>query len=143
MNKIYFYQSEIDEMIVVLIDQIKDSGRSFRGVIGIANGGLHISRKVAAALNVEHQEIGISCYDGEKKQTSPIVTFPTCQNPVANQLVVDDLIDTGDTMRFFSNLYNLQDDSAIAVLFWKQGSFRKPDFYVREKPPEWIVFPWE
>ena len=140
MEYYYITQCEIDDMTNVLISQIRESKRVFQGVIGIANGGLHISHKIAEALNLDHSIAQISCYEGQNfRNNIQVGDLPPL---LENQLVIDDLIDTGKTFEFFDELYGVQ-NHAIAVLFWQNGSFQKPDFFVKEKPPQWIVFPWE
>ena len=146
MDKIYYTQSEIDQMIFDLISQVQASGRSFEGVVGIANGGLHISHKIADALGIDHHKVGISCYYGTEKRELPIIEYDVWNplpRPLENRLIVDDLIDSGQTMEVFDRRFPIKEDSAVAVLFWKRESFREPEFYAQEKPPQWIVFPWE
>jgi len=53
-----------------------------------------------------------------------------------NILIVDDIADTGITLKKYDNLY------LTATLFYKACSSVKPDFYV-EETTKWIVFPWE
>jgi len=53
-----------------------------------------------------------------------------------NILIVDDIADTGLTLKKYGNLY------LTATLFYKARSSVKPDFYV-EETTKWIVFPWE
>lgn len=140
MEYCYISQYEVDDMVNVLISQVHESKRIFQGVIGIANGGLYISHKIADVLGLEHSIAHISCYEGQNfRNDIQIGKLPPL---LENQIIVDDLIDTGRTFETFDALYGLQ-GHAIAVLFWHKGSFRKPDFFVREKPSQWIVFPWE
>ena len=132
----------VDEHTSTLIDKIKDSKKSFRYIVGIENGGVHISRKIASALNMEHKTVRISAYDdkGFKLRDIPIVSGNSFGS---NCLIVDDLVDTGSTIKAYDNHFGLKDNS-VAVLFWNKQSGYQPDYYVLEKNPgTWIVFPWE
>jgi len=141
MDKIYLSDETTNAMLERLADQIIESGRKFERVVGIEKGGLPISLPLAVMLKIPHQSVRISHYDGCEQRKAPLVTFLDGVDEVENCLVVDDLIDTGATMETFDKFFGLQ-SNAVAVLFWKRGT-RKPDFYVEEKPEEWIVFPWE
>ncbi|MGE0207493.1 MAG: phosphoribosyltransferase, partial [Candidatus Babeliales bacterium] len=60
-------------------------------------------------------------------------------------LIVDDLVDTGETMKFL--IEALKDSLPkttikIATLYYKPTSCIKPDYYI-EETTNWIVFPWE
>lgn len=50
-------------------------------------------------------------------------------------LVVDDVADTGETLKWFRVFIT-------ATLHYKQRSKFKPNFYVKETE-NWIVYPWE
>ena len=137
--KIYLSQFEIDNMIKDLACQIQASKRRFLRVVGIANGGLPVSEPLAAILGLPHESVRISHYDGGILRSVPIVkgrlSHPT------NNLIIDELIDYGRTIKTFDEHFGLE-GNAVAVLFWYlEGP--KPDFYVKEKPDAWIVFPWE
>lgn len=140
MNKVYYTEVYINHMIALLINKIVQSGRKFDKVIGIANGGLNISTKIAAELGLPHSEVHISFYDGTEKRKEPKIILT--DKPAKNVLIVDDLIDEGHTLKAFDEIYGLT-DNAVAVLFWNRNCLYLPDFYVAEKPNAWIVFPWE
>jgi hypoxanthine phosphoribosyltransferase len=138
LDKIYLSQPEVDEMISDLIKEIQSSEKQFSCVVGIANGGLNISKLVALALDLEHKTVCISYYgDGYDKRKTPIIHG---NSPGQNCLVVDDLTDTGGTFDCYRDRFGA--NNTFAVLFWDTRT-QKPVFYVREKPPNWIVFPWE
>jgi hypoxanthine phosphoribosyltransferase len=137
MDEMYLDQEEIDEMICDLIHQVQNSGKKFSCVVGIANGGLHISIPVAAALGLKHKSVYISYYEKKHKREKPIVRGSFLGS---NCLVIDDLTDTGKTLDSFRERFGSNHD--FAVLFWDTKT-QKPEFYVKEKPPNWIVFPWE
>jgi hypoxanthine phosphoribosyltransferase len=51
-------------------------------------------------------------------------------------LVVDDICDTGETLKKSIAMYT-------ATLHYKPTAGFTPDFYSKEVGTEWIVYPWE
>jgi len=139
-DKVYVKPDEIDAMVRSLALYIKQSGRKFEQVVGIERGGLFISRPLAALLGLPHDSIMISCYTETGKRSVPIVKGD--YDTSLDTLIVDDLIDGGTTMRLLNKYYHQKPTDATAVLFWNTDS-AEPDFYVEEKPEQWLVFPWE
>jgi len=135
-----YTEQAIDEMVQVLINQIKDSGNQYDYVVGIRNGGINISIPVAEALGLPHKSVKISAYDDMTKLKNVQINKGDFEwKP--NGLIVDDLIDTGATITSFKKIIGGGD---VAVLFWKkEADADDPEFYVEEKPDEWVVFPWE
>lgn len=138
MNKIYYTPNQIDKLIRELALEIRPHRSKFQRVVGIANGGLHISQPLAAMLHLPHYSVRISHYDGSTPREVPIVDgelpYPT------GNLIVDDLIDDGFTMRTFDKYFGLA-GNATAVLFCKPGGF-VPDFFAAIKPNAWVELPW-
>lgn len=79
-------------------------------------------------------------YKGRHKQSrvllSPVVG--KIEEPI---LIIDDIIDSGDTIRAVKKKIR-QARSNIAVMFRKPWSKIEPD-YCLGKTDKWIVFPWE
>lgn len=132
-----YTQAEINDLLTILIHSIKPYRRLISYVVGIANGGLHVSRPIADALRIPHRCIWISRYEGSQLREHPIIEG---QPPKSGALVVDDLIDDGGTMRLYDEKFG--SGHFTAVLFCKSGGYI-PNFYAAIKPSEWLVFPWE
>ena len=143
MTKAYVSQEAIKGMIEDLWDQVKRSDRKFDLVVGIENGGLHISLPLAEALRLPHFSVKISRYDGEQLRSNIVVQDNGFKPQGRSCLIVDDLIDDGGTMLAYQRNIGMGSQDAIVVLFWNTGAPVKPDFYCLNKPKEWIVFPWE
>lgn len=139
-EKLHVSQFEIEGMTRSLALYVKQSGVQFEQVVGIERGGLFVSRPLAAMLGLPHDSVHISCYTEEGKREVPIVEG--CYNGDLKTLVVDDLIDGGSTIRLFKERFLYKFDDRVAVLYWRVGS-PEPEYYVEEKPPRWICFPWE
>lgn len=130
-------QPKINLMILQLIEKILPDRKQYKQIVGIANGGLHISKPIAKALNLPHCEVRISFYDNTNRRTTPIIS-PSTQIAI-NALVVDDLIDSGSTIKAYEHLYG---PAKTAVLFCSPTIY-EPTYWVSHKPKTWIVFPWE
>lgn len=115
-NKIYLSWSEFDEIIDSLVEQIKESGESFKGIYGIPKGGL------IPAICLSHK-----------------LNLPLLPNlNEENTLIIDDISDTGKALEYFKHKY-------IATLFSTEWTKTTPNFYVeiKENENDWVVFPWE
>jgi hypoxanthine phosphoribosyltransferase len=143
---VHISKPKIDEMIDKLSKRIILDKNKFDYVVGIENGGLHISEPLAKMLSLPHKSIKISFYNKENIANSePIIDFHEHifkrQDKV---LVVDDLIDGANTINYFKN--NIICNHKIAVLFWhRHNKYNiKPDYYIEEKfMNTWIEFYWE
>lgn len=140
MKLIKYNQDQINIMINKLAELIRPDRRQFTNIVGIANGGLHVSIPLALKLNLTHSSVRISHYDGRRPRNVPIVEGKLPQ--ATGNLIVDDLIDGGFTMHTFDRHFGL-DGNATAVLFAFKGSGYKPTYFVQEKADEWLVFPWD
>ena len=98
-----------------LVDKIKPYSSEFKGIYGIPRGGIPLASYLSKELKL------------------PIVS-----KPGLNDLIVDDISDTGETLKKFSY-------KRIACLYSTRWTKTKPDWYVRIKQSqdEWISFPWE
>ena len=59
-------------------------------------------------------------------------------DPIKNSLIVDDVYETGITLKTFKNI----EGAKFFVLFSKQNPTWWNSVYISEKS-DWIVFPWE
>lgn len=131
----------------VLARKIKSSGFKPDLVIGIARGGLVPARVVCdflllkdlAAVKIEHW--GIAATLGKA-----VIKFPL---PVdisgKNVLIVDDVVDTGDTYSVLMDYLKEKNPSEVrtAVLHYKTCSTTIPDYWAEKQDKwEWIIYPW-
>jgi hypoxanthine phosphoribosyltransferase len=136
MSTYYLPRELCDRYIEQLIRQIQASDIKFGVVVGIANGGLHVSRPIAEALNLPHKSVHISTY-----RDTPIIENVDFVDIYGEVLLVDDILDSGNTIALFKK--HFKKDVYIATLYWKRGSPYEPNFYVQEKYDSWIKFYWE
>lgn len=130
--------NEVKSMIMGLVKQLQEL--TFSRVVGIANGGLNVSLPIARILGKPHESVRISRYVGQAMRPEPLVSGSLSQ-PAGN-LIVDDLVDGGQTFELFDHHFGLAGNFS-AVLFWNTFASFQPDYYAAEKPEAWIEFPWE
>lgn len=120
---------------------------SWVGVLAVGHGGVVPAELVAKRLHLPVHEpaIIIESYDSatNEKIGEPRVLGPAPKLPVsgARWLVIDDLVDSGATMRLISRLYP---SAHRAVLYAKpngRSSVHSLAYSVAQGT--WLSFPWE
>lgn len=147
-KRVYINYSKFETLLKKLYHKI-DRGGVPSLIVGIANGGLNISKPLANWFQCEHISVSIHFYDGEKIGGKPyFFDIPPLPADMKNVLVVDDILDTGTTLKFFMEKTGLvhKENFQIATLHWNQDSKSGliPDYWVdKKKENTWIVYPWE
>jgi hypoxanthine phosphoribosyltransferase len=136
--------TEYGSVVDALVEKVKQISPTFDVVVGIARGGLPLAVTISNQMGKPMQAIDITSYAvvGKKKVAS---LRPSLLDVKGKRvLLVDDLVDTGDTLEMaFDHLKGLGAGSIVtAVLFNKPRSKIRPDFWVSETT-NWIVFPYE
>ena len=122
VEKHYFSWEDYDDAIKHIVEYYKDYDLDCGAVYGLPRGGLPIAVSLSHRLNLP---LLMNYYDRK------IVTDKQI-------LVVDDIADTGHTLRNFKNEHNV-----ICTFHYHEQSIVEPDFYCEEKGDKWIVYPWE
>ena len=114
-NKIYLGWDDVNDLVTTLCEKIITECPNIDSVFGLKRGGL------IPAVMVSHK-LGLPWSD---------VMLP-------NTLVVDDICDTGVTLKNTVGVYT-------AVLHYKpHTSCYKPNIYAYvHNGDEWIIYPWE
>tara|TARA_R110002020_G_scaffold90616_1_gene220711 strand:+ start:202 stop:618 length:417 start_codon:yes stop_codon:yes gene_type:complete len=112
------YENHIDS----IVNWVESSNLNLGAVYGLPRGGLPIAVSLSHRLNLP---LLMDYYDRK------IVTDKKI-------LVVDDIADTGHTLKDFQNSHNV-----ICTFHYHTQSIVKPDYWVTEKGDDWIVYPWE
>lgn len=147
MEKQYLTEDKVNKMLTDIITQMELVSFRYDRVIGIRDGGIHISKRIAEALMLPHEAVKISFYQGENMRKTPVVDLEDFEPSKKMFLLVDDLIDTGSTLHFFKEATGMEQyiDFDFATLHWnRMNRFgQKPNFFAEEKKWKWIVYPWE
>ncbi|MCK9439494.1 MAG: hypothetical protein WC188_03915 [Candidatus Caldatribacteriota bacterium] len=122
-KKIFISPVKFHNDIIKLAKMINNE--KFNGVCGIPRGGSVVETYISHLCNLPVINlITIHCYF--KKYSD-------------NVLIVDDIIDTGKTLKDFSD-YGYK----IASVYYKPRSIIKPEYFTKQvKNSDWIIFPWE
>lgn len=113
-QKLYYTWLQFNNDMKKITDKVKESGQQFDGVWGPARGGL------IPAVILSHA-----------------LSLPFLKKPTEKTLIVDDIADTGQTLKKFSG------KNFIATPFYHKQSIVVPNIWLREKKDQWIIFPWE
>ena len=122
MNKRFLEWRDIDIAVERLAINITNSKIEITAIGGLPRGGL------IPAVLLSH------------KMNIPFVSQANVKTILGNILIVDDICDTGKTLKpfkFESNVYTV-------TLHYKNSAIIEPDFWWKiANEEEWIVYPWE
>ena len=120
--KTYITWKQYDDYINKIAWYIKRNHPDLGAVYGLPRGGLPIAVSLSHKLNLP---LLMNYYDRKVVTRKQI-------------LVVDDIADTGHTLKDFDNEHNV-----ICTFHYHKQSLVVPEFFCKEKTDEWIVYPWE
>jgi hypoxanthine phosphoribosyltransferase len=154
MPDLYVSWSEYHEKIERLALNIHESDWSFNQIVCIAKGGLRIGDTLARIFDQPLAIMATSSYGGTNNQVRGSITFSrdlamTTANLGSHILLIDDLADSGVTLKRTVDWLNAHygfyiDEIRTAVLWYKNCSVIKPDYYVDYLPDNpWIHQPFE
>ena len=121
-NKVFISWKEYEEHIDSIVNWVKSSRLKIGAVYGLPRGGLPIAVSLSHRL---HLPLLMNYFD-RKIVTDDFI------------LVVDDIADTGHTLKDFENSHNV-----ICTFHYHKQSIIEPEYWVTEKGDDWIVYPWE
>ena len=120
--KVFISWDEFDGYIDSITDWVKTNDLNLGAIYGLPRGGLPIAVSLSHKL---HLPLLMDYYDRK------IVTDKKI-------LVVDDIADTGHTLKDFENKHNI-----ICTFHYHEQSIIEPDYWIHKKDDDWIVYPWE
>jgi hypoxanthine phosphoribosyltransferase len=141
----YVSWTEYGKLVEKLAKKIFASGTSYDLVVGIARGGIPVAMVISDRLGTKVDIVNVKSYTGIAERLKPKILSTLTEHITAKSLLlVDDLVDGGDTMETVTEFLGLETPMKVttAVIFKKPWSKFEPDFFV-ETVDEWVVFPWE
>ena len=141
----YIDWPEYGNLSEALAEKVRSRGVKFDLVIGIARGGMPVAMVVSDHLGVRIDFINVKSYEGIAQRNTPKILSTLSEGTKGKSiLLVDDLVDQGDTMETVKKYLNEQNPRHLeaAVLFKKPWSKIEPDYYL-EVVDKWVVFPFE
>ena len=142
MQKIYYPYEEYIQDLKILIDKID---QPFDAILGIARGGLSMAQMLGEYYDLrEVYTINTIGYEDTKKKDSvEVFNIPDLKS-AKRVLIVDDIVDSGDTLIEVLAVLNDKYPNITfltASIFYKKTACMKPTWYVKE-PAEWVEFFW-
>ena len=137
----------IYDMLIDLAKRVKDSGFKPDLIVGVCRGGWAPARVMSDLLeNANTASIRIEFYLAPGVTSRKPVISQAIMVPVkgVNVLVVDDVADTGESLKVAVEHLDVCGAKAIrtATIYYKPQSIFKPDFFIVQTE-QWIIFPWE
>jgi uncharacterized protein len=141
----YISWSEYGNLAQALAEKVRANRKKYDLVVGIVRGGIPVAMVVSDHLGTRIDFLNVKSYHDIGKRTAPRI-LSTLTEPVKGKsvLLVDDLVDQGDTISFLKGYLMDQKPKSLetAVLFRKPWAKTEPDYFL-ELVTEWIVFPFE
>jgi len=138
---------QIYDMLLELAKRVKDSGFRPDLIVGVCRGGWAPARVMSDLLeNMNTASIRIEFYLAPGVTARKPVISQAIMVPVkgVNVLVVDDVADTGESLKVAVDHLDVCGAKSIktATVYYKPQSCLKPDFFIIQTE-QWIIFPWE
>ena len=118
VKRVYYDWDDINKLLDTIWSK---SGNKFKSVTGIPRGGTILAVLYSHRFNVRY---------------SPAANLDS------EQLIIDDIADSGDTLKLWKKTFPT---NSFATIHYKETSEVKPDIFCKEIPEDygWIVYPWE
>ena len=115
----------------------------WKGIIAVSRGGLFPAAVLARELSIRHVEtVCIASYHDHNNQ-GELQVIDAAQVPNGGEgfIIVDDLVDTGNTARAIREMYP---NAKFVTVFAKPAGAELVDDYVIDIPQNtWIEQPWD
>jgi hypoxanthine phosphoribosyltransferase len=138
---------QIYELLLNLANRIRRNDFKPDVIVGVSRGGWPPARVISDLLeNPRLANVTAEFYVGvAETKGKPVITQPVSVSVRGKRvLVVDDVADTGESLRLVRAHLEEQDatEVKIATIYYKPWSVVIPD-YCEKETSSWIVFPWE
>jgi len=139
--------NQIYRLLLKLAEAVRKSGFEPDVIVGVSRGGWIPARIMSDLLeNPKLANVTVEFYVGlAETKNEPIITQPVSVSVKDKRvLVVDDLADTGESLKLVNSHLKKHDasEAKIATIYYKPWSIIVPHYYEKETR-RWIVFPWE
>jgi hypoxanthine phosphoribosyltransferase len=146
IKKYYYSWSQLRKDVVKLAKKLRRY--KFDYLVVIARGGMIPASLLSYYLKIK--KIRVISYSHYKADAVPdrLKLVLPLDKKIKNKkvLLVDDVVDTGQTMaKAYQTLIRRKNKVITAVLHYKKclKPIFKPDYYVSDPGNVWIVYPWE
>lgn len=138
----YLNWKDIIDICLQLSNEVKYSGDIPDMIVGIATGGLIPMVLIKNLLDVtDYNIIAVSHYIGtERIPDARMVSYGIENRVHRNVLIVDDIADTGETIKLAKDIYK---DAKTLTLLKRYSCKVDIDYYKPIDHEQWVVFPWD
>jgi len=138
---------QIYEMLLDLAERVRKDRFLPDIILGISRGGWPPARVMSDLLGTaELANVKVEFYVGvAETKKEPVITQPISVSVKSKDvLILDDVADTGQSLRLVKNHVTKQRARAVktATIYYKPWSVIVPDYYEKQTR-RWVVFPWE
>ena len=134
---------EVHRDTKLLVRQLMDIG-DWKGIVAVTRGGLVPATILAREMEIRLVDtLCIAAYDEQRRGPIKVIKTPdlACAEKGAGWLLVDDLVDTGRTMK---TARELLPKSHVATVYAKPMGKPYVETFVHEVPQDvWVFFPWD
>ncbi len=140
----YVTWTEVQEHCRAIATEILALDKKFDKILVITRGGMFPAGILARELEIRRIEnICVDTYDlkDSQKIKTPVLLKPAAAEFLSDVLIVDDLADTGTTLKMIRDMTK---DSLVVTIFAKPAGESLVDVF-REKVAQnvWVRFPWD
>ena len=118
-------------------------GGPWKGLIAVTRGGMAPAAIIARELDIRMIDtVCLSSYEGKEKQDGMNIIKPIQREEGGKGwLVIDDLVDTGETFRVIREMIP---NAHFATVYAKPAGRSTVDSFITEVSQDtWILFPWD
>ena len=114
----------------------------FKGIVAVTRGGLVPAAIVARELDIRLIDtVCVKSYNKKSKGSVNVLKDATAAGTGKNWLIVDDLVDTGETIK---SIRLTLPDAHYATVYAKPSGREQVDTFITEVSQDtWIYFPWD
>ena len=145
MEKLYLSWQDVQNSLNEIHLKTKDLDKN-AAIIGLSRGGLVPAVMLSHLKGINtFYSCGIKSYNEQNKSTEIMFQYPDKHALKKAEVVyvVDDICDTGGTLKFIEN-YLLPIKMISITLIYRTNENYRPSYFGTELSDErWVVFPWE
>lgn len=142
MSKKYVVTWDMFQMHARTLAERLMPASQWKGIIAVSRGGLFPAAVLTRELGIRHVEtVCIASYDHDQQSELKVLHAAQLENGGEGYIVVDDLVDTGNTARAIREMYP---KAKFVTVFAKPAGASLVDDYVIDIPQNtWIEQPWD
>jgi len=139
--------NQIYKLLLNLASTVRKTGFEPDIIVSVSRGGWPPARVMSDLLeNPKLANVAAEFYVGvAETKDKPVITQPVSVSVKGKKvLVVDDVADTGESLRLVRSHLEEQGATEVktATIYYKAWTVIVPDYYEKETS-SWIIFPWE